>query len=317
MGPANSLSAVQRSEAPWPRSRWERYVLETDPVLIERALGTTRFSSAGRPWTLLRFELSKTAPSILISQGTSGHAYLFAELAHRIHSRGFNVFVMPKHGGATVTELVKRHEDAVRFLAREYNPRVGVFGEGLGGYVVFYLALAGAPVRSILCQNSPAILTEPSFHDALFRDHGGAARRRRLLVPIARILAKTAPRMKLRTSTYLDFRELVDSKPENHAIESALIDKYQSDEDFDRAYPMSSVASLVLTPPPAPLESLRVPTMFLVSVRGITPSYIRELFDRLPPIQKKLVEVDGSVFWMVSHPVRAAEVIGDWFATTL
>jgi hypothetical protein len=31
---------------------------------------------------------------------------VFAELAYRMYLRGYNIFIMPKHGGRTVAELV-------------------------------------------------------------------------------------------------------------------------------------------------------------------------------------------------------------------
>lgn len=79
-----------------------------------------------------------------------------------------------------------------------------------------------------------------------------------------------------------------------------------------------AITSLVLTPPPTPLSALRTPTVFLVTERGITPDYERDLFARLPEgLPKKLVNVDGSVFWMVSHPREAARVVAEWFGDTL
>lgn len=75
--------------------------------------------------------------------------------------------------------------------------------------------------------------------------------------------------------------------------------------------------SLVSTPPPKLLSDLGVPTMFVVPVRGFFPSYFRDLYSRLPSIKKKLVEVDGGVFWMLSHPKDAAKLICDWFDQTV
>ena len=75
--------------------------------------------------------------------------------------------------------------------------------------------------------------------------------------------------------------------------------------------------SLMTTPPPAPLDQLTTPTMFVVASDGPTPQYIVDLYHRLPAVPKKLVRVDGSVYWMLSHVREAATLVADWFATTL
>ena len=65
------------------------------------------------------------------------------------------------------------------------------------------------------------------------------------------------------------------------------------------------------------MDELVTPTMFIVATRGLISEYEKGLFQRLPSIRKKLVEVDGSVFWMCSHPREAAALICDWFDETL
>ena len=109
----------------------------------------------------------------------------------------------------------------------------------------------------------------------------------------------------------------MDTKEDSRKIEEPLIKRFLEDPDFDRWYPLSAVMSLVTTPPPKPLSELNIPTMFLVPVRGFKPDYEKDLFLRLPEINKKLVEVDGGVFWMCSHPGQAAKVICDWFDETV
>ena len=66
-------------------------------------------------------------------------------------------------------------------------------------------------------------------------------------------------------------------------------------------------------------EDMRIPTMFLVPTRDklMSVSYVRDLYDRLPPIKKKFVEVNGGHWWMLSHSKEAAQVICDWFDETL
>jgi alpha-beta hydrolase superfamily lysophospholipase len=108
------------------------YVTASDPVEIERAMQVTCFVSAGERLDLVHFATSPQAPNILISQGSGGHAYVFAELAYRMHLAGYNVFVMPKHGGHPVEQLLQRHHDAIGHIAGEFNDTIGVYGEGLG-----------------------------------------------------------------------------------------------------------------------------------------------------------------------------------------
>lgn len=304
-----------------PRQRYwkDHYVLETDADEIERHLTRTHFMSGGKTFDLLTFARGKSDPSILVSQGSGGHAYVFAELGYLMHMQGYNVFIMPKHGdGFTITSLLQRHRDAAHQICDAYNDRLGLFGEGLGSFVTFYLALAHGPVKCIVCQNGPAILTEPAFHAALLQGQGAAARRKRFL-PLLSIVAHVFPWIRLPISLYLDWTELIDTKEENREIEMRLVVRgYLKDSDFDRWYRLSSIMSQITTPPPEPLAALSTSTLFLVPIRGWTdPVYAHCLYDRLPPIKKRLVEVDGSVYWMLSHPTQAASAICGWFAETL
>ena len=84
------------------------YIVEAGPEEVQQDLEVLVFTSGGRNQELLSFTSPGLKRNILISQGTAGHAYVFAELAHFMHSSGFNAFVMPKRGGATVNELLTR-----------------------------------------------------------------------------------------------------------------------------------------------------------------------------------------------------------------
>jgi pimeloyl-ACP methyl ester carboxylesterase len=302
-------------------SFWKtHYVTSTDALEIQSALDLEHFTSAGERFELVRFSYGSEAPSILISQGSGGHSYVFAELAYQLHLTGYNVFVMPKHGGLTVSQLMTRHLDALDHIRRYFNAVVGVYGEGLGGYVAFYLALSQAPMVSLVCQNAPAIMTEPSYHEALLSDTGPWARsvrRRRAMLPFLWPLARIAPQLRVPVSSYLSWKDLVDTRPGIRDIEHRLVvEGYLKDPDFDRSYPISAVMSLMSTPPPGRLDDLAIPTMFVVASDGPTPGYITNLYSRLPSIPRKLVPIEGSVYWMLSHPHQAAALISDWFTQT-
>ncbi len=299
----------------------QHYVVESDAEEIARNIRVTSFVSDGNRFELPYFMKGKNAPNILIAQGSGGHSYVFAELGYQLHLREYNVFIMPKHGGYTVNQLIQRHTDALNHIAANFNERIGVYSEGLGGYVIFYLALAPGPVKSIVCQNSPAVMTEKAYHEALMNDSGpwaGAAQRRKVLIPLAKLLVRILPNLRLPISSYLDWKAIIDTSEENRNLETHLVvEGYLNDPDFDKWYPLSAIMSLLTTPPPKPLAELNTPTMFLLGLKGPTPSYIKDLYSRLPAIPKRLVEIDGSVYWMLSHPKEAAKIICEWFAVSL
>jgi hypothetical protein len=292
------------------------YVIVTESEEIASTMRFDVFTSIGERLELVHFRRGQAEPNILISPGSGGHALIFAELAYCLYRAGFNVFIMPKHGGRTISELMVRHNDALDHIGKNFSAPIGVFSEGLGGFVTFYLALAKAPFRSAIYQNSPALLTEAKFHDSVLRG------RRKVSARVAQLLSKLSPNIKIPISAYLGWRSLIDPKEPSHAIESRLVrEGYLKDPDFDRSYPLSAVLSLLYTPPPAQLSELIMPTMFLVAVRGVGGTayvdYLRDLYRRLPAASKKLVEVDGGAYWMLSHPQQAAAEIGGWFTHTL
>jgi hypothetical protein len=60
-----------------------------------------------------------------------------------------------------------------------------------------------------------AILTEPACHQALLNDHGPWARsvrRRRVMHPLLRPLAAVAPRLGVPVSSYLSWKDLIDTR---------------------------------------------------------------------------------------------------------
>ncbi len=172
------------SESPF----WqEHYVVETDPREVASAIGTTTFVARSGRLTLVTFQRGSGHPNILVSQGSGGHPYVFAELAYRLHHHGYNVFIMPRHGGRTVAELVRRHADALDHIARRFGERTAVFAEGLGGYAAFYLALAGGRLGSLALQNAPALLDEEKWRAAILGTRGAAGRRKRLLPILSRV----------------------------------------------------------------------------------------------------------------------------------
>jgi hypothetical protein len=145
-------------------AQWRRYIIDTDPDDMARKLTTVTFGSGSARHELLRFDRGTRAPAILISPGSSGTGRVFAELGYHLSARGASVYVMPKQGPFTLTQLMNRHDDALRALADAGHARIGVFAEGLGAYVAFYLALAGGPMHTSSARTGPR--SSPSAHIA-------------------------------------------------------------------------------------------------------------------------------------------------------
>jgi hypothetical protein len=61
------------------------YVTSTDPAEIDFALRHARLTTDGESLELIYFLNALDAPNVLISQGSGGHSYVFAELAYRVH----------------------------------------------------------------------------------------------------------------------------------------------------------------------------------------------------------------------------------------
>jgi hypothetical protein len=100
------------------------YVTSTDRAEIDLALKHARLNTDGESLELIYFLNAPDAPNVLIFQGSGGHGYVLAELAYRVHLWGFNVFVMPKHGGRTVNQLMSRHLEVLQYIRREFNDRI-------------------------------------------------------------------------------------------------------------------------------------------------------------------------------------------------
>lgn len=58
----------------------DHYVVETDPDYIERNIRITHFVSESKNFKLIYFAKGKDSANILISPGSGGHCYVFAEL---------------------------------------------------------------------------------------------------------------------------------------------------------------------------------------------------------------------------------------------
>jgi pimeloyl-ACP methyl ester carboxylesterase len=294
---------------------WKNYVYETDPEEIARNLRQATFKSRGLNLSLKYFEKNGTAPNILLISGTSIYSLFGADMMYEMHLRDYNVFGVDfqghgdsegKRGDFTISELVENCSDAAKYISASFNDRIGAIGPSLGGLVTFYLGLAHGPVKSISCQN-PGILTEKKFQDEV-------TKKAKKILPLAKLLAKLFPKLKIPTALYVDFKGFLETERERRIFEKGI-----KDPDTVKWYTLRAAMSQISTSPPNPLEELRIPTMFLAPTRDelMSVSYVRDLYDRLPPVKKKFVEVDGGHLWMLSHSREAAKMICDWFDETL
>lgn len=172
-------------------------------------------------------------------------------------------------------------------------------------------------MKSMVLQNSPAILPEKKFENA-FSQGTGAAQRRKRLLPLFRFLVKLFPRLPLPISLYLNYKEIIDTKEENRRIEEPLVrGGYLNNPDFNKWNSLSAIMSLVLTPPPNPLSELTIPTMFLISTRAFTHRMKETYSADFLQLRKRWLKLTEVYFGMVSHPKEVAKIICSWFNETL
>lgn len=293
---------------------WKKYLYETDAKEIENNIKKLHFSSLGETLELTYFEKSKNAPNILFITATGDHPYVYAELGYNLFLKGFNVFVIPTidHDFRFI-KIVDQVNDAAKYISENYNDKVGVIGASMGGLVAMYVALSNGKAKSIVAQD-PGIVTEEAFRSALFQKGISNSTLGERLFPFGNVLARIFPKFWFPTKLYLNFKTLIDSNEEMQRL-----DTYFKDPDIVHWYTISALLSMISTPPLNPLSQLKVPIMFFSPVRDKAWSreYIKGLYNRLPSIKKKFIEVDGGHYFMLSHPRKAAELIGDWFRETL
>jgi len=294
---------------------WQNYVYETDVEDIKRDIKQVTFQSRGLNLSLKYFEKDRNAPNILLVSGTGGYSLFGADIMYVIRLRGYNVFGVDlqghgdsegQKGDFTMSELVENCCDAAQYITANYSGRIGAIGPSMGGLITLYLGLAHGPIKSIFCQN-PGIVTEKIFQEEVTKKVKG-------ILPLLKLLVRLLPKVKIPTSLYVDFKGF----PENER-EREILKKFMNDPDIVEWYTLRASLSQISTPPPNPIEKLKIPTMFLVpkTDKLTSISYVRNLYDRLPSIKKKIIEVDGGHWWMLSHTKEAANLICDWFDETL
>ncbi len=296
---------------------WKNYVRGKDPEEIEKKIKKIKIKSRrGLNLNVTYFEKDKNAPSILGVNGIGCYSMLLAELGYCIYLRGYNVFGFDfqghgdsegERGDFTIPLLVENSKDVVNFISKNFNDRIGVIGGSLGGFVTFYLGLANSKVKSIVCQD-PGILSEKRFEKEVIRHRKRTAK---IILFLAKRFVKFFPKLKIDITTYIDSKGYIE-KEEDLKI-------YMNDPNIVKKFTLRSVISQISTPPPKPINTLKVPTMFLVPTRDklMSISYVRDLFNKLPNIKKRFAKINGYHDYLIFHPKEAAKVICDWFDKTL
>ena len=205
-------------------------------------------------------------------------------------------------------EISENCSDAVNYISKNFNGKIGVCGASLGGFVTLYLGLSDKKVKSIACQN-PTILNDKEWRGMLDKKANGNLHNLELL--LAMFSEKMFP-----TITRINDDSFTETDLERKYFKKSFVDP-----NTQKDYTGRAILSQTTTPPPRPLKELKIPTMFLAPSNDtvLMPlSYLKSLKDRLPSnIKKRIVKVNGGHWWMHSHPEEAAKVLCDWFDETL
>ncbi len=298
---------------------WKNYlpdeIKEKAIALFDKGKQKTTFKSRGLDLTLYYFIVDKKATNIVGVNGTGNYAMIAAGVGYYLVEKGFNVFMFDfqghgdsegQRGDFTIPLLVENCKDVVSFISKNYNKRIGVIGGSLGGFVTFYLGLSNG-VKSIVCQN-PGILSEKRFCNEVIKNR---KRTIKILIPFIKRFSKIFPKFKINIDTYINPKGFLEREED--------LKIYMNDPDIVKEFTLRSIISQISTPPPKPLEKLKIPTMFLVPTKDrlMSVSYVKDLYNNLPNIKKRFVKINGYHDYLIFHPKEAAKVICDWFDETL
>ena len=241
--------------------------------------------------------------TVVFVGGLSSHALMYAGFLDALSRRGHAVVALDlrghgrssgERGDFTIESVIEDLAAAAGYARQLFGGPVTVLGSSLGGF----FALVGA--------NAVEGFDAGISHGVLLPELPITAKDRRL-APLARLLARAAPRLRLSTRLLTDWGGVAESPELRAAI--------QADPLMAWRYTTRAIASGSSYRPARPLTDLRVPHLLIVGEHDrMTPlEYARQVYARMSgPKELAVVHGAGHMGGLVEHRDEMLALVDDF-----
>jgi len=263
------------------------------------------------PIYLLVYENGKEMPSIIFIHGITLHVGVYNNFLNLIGKENLNVVALdlPGHGKSggrrgefTYEDLIGSISEVVKFVVKNYNPEVAIFGSSLGGILAFYAAILDPNVKTVICHNVLDLKEIFSFLPFL--------KRKFLLFNFGKFLV---PFFKIFSRFYLPVKFIVN---ENWLFEDEeSIKKWKKDPLCVHKYRVASLMSLFLTPNNKPaITEMKKPVRIIIGERDpiIPLEYIKEFYSKLKCKKDLVIVPEAKHMLPLEFPHLTASLVIGW-----
>jgi alpha-beta hydrolase superfamily lysophospholipase len=249
---------------------------------------------------------------IIFIPGTNAYTYIYNDYLFALWEKGHNVIAFDprghgKSGGTpglySIDELVQDTESVVQYVKKRWpNQKVFLSGSSQGGITAFYYSLKDTSIAGTICHNIADLSDSSSVE--LTRNPLLS----RLVKPILPWVRSFLGKLSIPLTYYLDL--------ENEPVQGFANAKQILYEDpfIHPNVSLKLIHSLSSTPPPRPIEELKVPIFVLQAGDDqiFRLNYFQRIFDRLK-VKKELKVYQGLPHYMiVDHVQHYIDDVENW-----
>jgi pimeloyl-ACP methyl ester carboxylesterase len=207
------------------------------------------------------------APILIFNHGGGGYSRLFVPLALALYDKGYTVLCPDQRGQGlsegsrgdfTMDQFVQNIVDVAQWTRERYRGKLFMAGGSLGGALTYKAAVAGAPVRAIICHN---LYDFGNAQDTLavsrFAPFSAIPGIPALFAATTGWLGKLLPTLRLPYRLLGKFDKMVDRR----AV--GFYEKWKQDPLPIQWISLRYMASTFQTPPAVPFEQNRIPVLVI------------------------------------------------------
>ncbi|MEM9953152.1 MAG: alpha/beta fold hydrolase [Chloroflexota bacterium] len=277
---------------------WRIYHSEHDLQQTDAIRKTYTILSTGVDIHIDAYEQEDTsAPVFIFNHGGGGYSRLFIPTILELYQRGYTVLVPDQRGQGlsqgnrsdfTMGQFVQNIVDVAHWASKKYSGVLFMGGASLGGALTYKAAVAGSPVRAIVCHNLYDF-GNPSDTLAVsrFAPFANLPLIPSLFAMTTRFLRAVLPKITIPYKMLGKFDKMVDER------NTEFYAHYQDDPYPIKWVSLRYMASIFSTPPAIRLEENTLPVLVINQTRDkmVSPSVTRHNYERLGG-EKAYIEID-------------------------